>query len=278
MAWKTLSTLVCGLVLLVLGPGCKGQGQGKKKSAPARPGTLTVESVGAQPRMKLRYRVRPGEKLTYRMTSHRKISGLPGHSGPVSLTLSVSTDRVRGRRARLRWRVEQVASGSPRLRGLDLWVETSDRGEISTVSRGRPRPRTAQQLQQSVRQIYLAWPAKAVGPGARWTQRRDLILAASTKGGFRAKVVARYSFDRVAPCGQGRCVHLSLRTTLELSHKAGKVNVLGKGEGSGRVIFDLERGRLLESHTQAAIGLSTSLAPNKVIQKITLKQSLLLTR
>ena len=54
--------------------------------------------------------------------------------------------------------------------------------------------------------------------------------------------------------------------------------MLGKGEGSGRVIFDLERGRLLESHTQAAIGLSTSLAPNKVIQKITLKQSLQLTR
>lgn len=275
MAWKTLAPLVCGLLLLGLGSGCKRK---RKKSAPARR-ALTVQSVGAAPRMRLRYRFGVGEKLTYRMTSRRNITGLPG-SGPVSLTLSVTTDRVRRRRARLRWRVEQVASGSPRLRGLELWVETSDRGEISTVSRGRPhpRPRTAEQLQQSVRQIYLAWPAKAVGPGARWTQRRDLILAASTKGGFRAKVVARYSFDRVAPCGQGRCVHLSLRTTLELSHKAGKVKVLGKGEGSGRVIFDLERGRLLESHTQAAIGLSTSLAPNKVIQKITLKQSLLLTR
>jgi len=277
MAPTNLSTLVCGLVLLGLGSGCKRK---KKRPAPATPGVLTVQSVGAKPRVRLRYRFRVGEKLAYRMTSHREISGLPGPSGPVSLRLSVSTDRVRDRRARLRWRVERVASGPQRLRGLDLWVETSDRGEISSVSRGRPRPRprTAQQLQQSVRQIYLAWPAEAVGPGARWTQRRDLILAASTDGGFRAQVVARYSFDRVAPCGQGQCAHLSLRTTLTLSHKAGKVKVLGKGEGSGGVVFDLKRGRLLESRTQAAIGLSTSLAPNKVIQKITLKQSLQLTR
>jgi hypothetical protein len=195
----------------------------------------------------------------------------------VAITLSVLTDRVRDRRARLRWRVERVSSGSGRLLGLDLWVETSDRGEISTVSRGRPVQRSTH-LGQSVRQLYLAWPAEAVGPGARWTQRRDLILAASSKGGFRAQVVARYSFDRVAPCGRGRCAHLSLHTTVALSHKAGKVKVEGKGTGTGRVVFDLERGHLLESHTRAEIGLSTSLAPGKVVQKISLVQSLELRR
>jgi len=281
MAPSVFQALGWGMALVALGTGCQ------RKEIPRpdqRPNAVTVQSVGAEPRLKLRYRYRAGESLTYRITSHREISGLPRPAGPVAVTLSVFTDRVRGRRARLRWRVERVASGSARLQGLDLWVETSDRGEISTVSRGRPRPRSrprpkpSGQVQQSVRRLYLAWPAEAVGPGAWWIQRRDVILAPSTHGGFRARVAARYRFDRVAPCGRGRCAHLSMRLTMDLSHKAGLVKVRGKGRGSGRVVFDLERGRLLESHTRAVIGLSTSLMPNKVVQRLSLNQSMVMTR
>jgi hypothetical protein len=210
------------------------------------------------------------------MTSRRRITGLPS-DGPVVIQLSVRTAWVRERRAQLRWRVEGVISGSPRLQGLELWVETSDRGEISTVTRGRPAPRQSS-LRQTVSQLFLAWPAEAVGPGARWTQRRDLILAPSMQGGIRARMIARYRFERIAPCGQGRCAHLSLHTTVELSHKAGRVRIQGRGSGTGRVVFDLRRGRLFESHTRAEIGLSTSLAPEKVVQKISLKQSLELKR
>jgi len=275
MVRPTLAVLGCGLLLIAAGLGC---GPKKKSPAPVRPAALTVQSVGAAPRRRLRYHFGVGEKLAYRMISRRKISGLLSATGPVSLLLSVRTERIRGRRALLRWRVEHVDSGAQRLRGRELWVDTSDRGEITTVSRGRPRPAPPAQLHQSVRLLYLAWPNEAVGPGARWIQRRDLILAASTQGGFRAKVVARYSFDRVAPCGQGRCAHLSLRMALKLSHRAGKVKVKGEGTGTGRVVFDLQRGRLQESHIQAVIGLSTSIAPGKVLQKITLVQSMTLTR
>lgn len=271
---KVLTQLVLVLVI-AFQPGCHKP----PKPSPKAPGAVvTVQSVGEAPRMRLRYRFRAGETLAYRMTSLRRISGLPNPGGPVTITLSVTTDRVQDRRARLRWRVEQVHSGSSRLKGTELWVETSDLGEITTVSSGRPSVQTPGQLHQSVRQLFSAWPGPAVGPGARWTQRRDLILAASIKGGFRARVVARYRFDRVAPCGQGRCAHLSVRTSLHLSHKAGKVKILGKGTGTGRVVFDLDRGRLLKSRIRAAIDLSTSLAPGKVVQRMTLEQSMELTR
>lgn len=266
--------LVALVLLSSLPPGCEG----KKLISPKRPAAvMTLHSAGSEPRVALRYRFRAGETLTFRMTSRRRITGLPSPHGPVEILLSAYTDRVQKRRARLRWRVERVVSGSPRLLGLELWVETSDRGEISTVSRGRPAPQRSS-LRQTVRQLFLAWPKAAVGPGARWTQRRDLILAPSTRGGVRAKVEARYHFDRIAPCGQGRCAHFSVRTSLLISHKAGRVLVQGKGTGTGQVVFDLRRRRLLESHTRAEIGLSTSLAPNRVIQKIFLKQSMELSR
>lgn len=263
-------------VLVVLSCGVLGCGK-KKRISRKGPAVVTLHSAGAEPRVALRYRFKAGETLAYRMTSRRRITGLPSPDEPVTIHLSAFTDRVRKRRARLRWRVDRVLSGSPRLQGLALWVETSDRGEISTVSRGRPAPQKSS-LRESVGQLFLAWPEAAVGPGARWTQRRDLILSPATGGGFRAKVEARYRFERIAPCGQGRCAHLSVRTTLLLTHKAGRVRVQGKGTGTGRVVFDLRRGRLLESHTRAEIGLSTSLAPNQVIQKIFLKQSMELRR
>ncbi len=264
------------VVSLVALPGCRKRA---KRSARAPRAVVTVQSVGVAPRVRLRYQFRAGESLTYRMTSQRRISGVPSATAPVTTTLSMYIDRVVNKRARLRWRVEGVSSGSSRLRGTQLWVETSDRGEITSVSQGRPTAKKGpEQLDQSMRQLFLSWPAQALGPGARWTQRRDLILAASSRGGFKTRVVARYRFERIARCGQGRCAHFSVRTTVALSHKAGKVKVMGKGAGSGQVVFDLDRGRLQKSHTRAQIDLSTSLAPDKVVQKITLIQSMELTR
>lgn len=272
MPWPRL--IVALLLLGSLQPGCEE----KQRISLRRPAAVvTVHSTGSAPRVALRYRFRVGETLTYRMTSKRRISGLPSPEKPVTIHLSAHTVRVRKHRARLRWRVERVVSGSTRLRGLALWVETSDRGEISAVRRGRPAPPKSS-LGQSVRQLFVAWPAVAVGPGARWTQRRDLILAPSTGDGFRTKVEARYRFERIAPCGQGRCAYLSVRTSLLLTHQAGRVRVQGKGSGVGRVVFDLRRGRLLGSHTRAEIGLSTSLDPSRVLQKLSLKQSLELIR
>jgi len=257
-------------------PGCRKRA---KRSAKAPSTVVTVLSAGVAPRVRLRYHFRAGESLTYRMTSQRRISGVSSAATPVTTTLSVYTDRVVDKRARLRWRVEGVSGGSSRLRGTELWVETSDRGEITSVSQGRPVAKKGPgQLDQSMRQLFLSWPAQALGPGARWIQRRDLILAASSHGGFKTRVVAKYRFERIARCGQGRCAHFSVRTTVALSHKAGKVKIMGKGTGSGQVVFDLDRGRLLKSHTRAEIDLSTSLAPDKVVQKVTLIQSLELTR
>jgi hypothetical protein len=273
---KVPSQVVAVFVLVcAMGAGCQERVILALRVVPA---VVTVHSIGDAPRTRLRYRFDVGETLTYRMKSHRRISGLSNPAAPVAITLSVHTERVRNRRARLRWRVESVSSGSGRLKGLELWVETSDRGEITRVRRGQPASKEPGQLDQSMRQIFLAWPAQAVGPGAYWTQRRDLILAASTQGGFRTQVVALYRFERVAPCGQGRCAHFSVRTTVALSHKAGKVQVQGRGSGSGRVVFDLDRGRLLQSHTRAVIDMSTSLVPGKVVQKLTLVQSLELIR
>jgi len=291
---KVLIQVVPALVLaLAIGSGCQKRAMLFPKEGPV---VVVVHSTGVAPRIRLRYRFEPAETLTYRMKSHRRISGLSNPAAPVNITLSVRTDRVWDRQALLRWRVESVTSGSGRLRGLELWVETSDRGELTRVRRGQPpgpgkgmgqsaakgpRPSAGKgvgQIDRSMRQIFLAWPAQAVGPGAHWTQRRDLILAASTQGGLRTRVVARYRFERIAPCGQGRCAHFSVRTTVALSHKAGKVRVQGNGTGTGRVVFDLDRGRLLESHTRAVVDLSTSLLPGKVVQKLILVQSLELIR
>jgi hypothetical protein len=284
---------------LAIGPGCQKRVKLFPKEGPA---VVVVHSTGVEPRIRLRYRFQPAETLKYRMKSHRRISGLSNPAAPVIITLSVRTDRVWDRRALLRWRVESVTSGSGRLRGLELWVETSDRGEITRVRRGQPPGKGTEQsapkgtrqpvgkgprqsagkglgqIDRSMRQIFLAWPAQAVGPGAHWTQRRDLILAASTKGGLRTRVVARYRFERIAPCGHGRCAHFSVRITVALSHKAGKVRVQGNGTGTGRVVFDLDRGRVLESHTRAVVDLSTSLLPGKVVQKLILVQSLEMIR
>ncbi len=273
----SVAPILTGLAtaVVLLSSGC---GDRKKRAAKKPAPEVTVQGLGEAPRTRLRYRFRVGETLHYRMTSHRKISGLPGPSAPVKVRLSALTEQVQGRRARLRWRVEHVSSGSARLRGLSLYVQTTDRGEISTVGRSRPGPKSAVPLGQSVRQLFLAWPAEAVGPGARWTQVRKLLLAPSTKGGIRARVEARYKLERVVPCGQSTCAHLSVSTSVKLSHKAGRVKILGNGSGSGRVVFDLRRGRLLESHTRAEIGMSTSLKPGKIVQRLTLKQSMELTR
>jgi hypothetical protein len=273
-----IRTLALGLTVALvsaLAPACR---KPTRRGPPVPRVGMTVHARGAEPRVKLRYRFRAGETLRYRMTSRRRITGLPGAHGPVVVALSVHTAQVRSSRARQRWRVEQVVQGSPRLQGLALWVETTSRGALSSVTRRQDLPAVDPQLGQSVKQLYVAWPAEALGPGARWTQRRDVILAASTRGGFRTRMVARFVFDRVAPCGQGQCAHVSLRTTVALSHRAGRVKIKGKGTGTGRVVFDLTRGQLVTSRTRAEIGLSTSLSGDDVVQKISLDQSLEETR
>jgi hypothetical protein len=268
---RTLALALTLALFSALAPACR---KPTRRGAPVPRVGMTVRSRGAEPRVKLRYRFRAGETLRYRMTSRRRITGLPDAPGPVVVALSVHTAQVRQQRARLRWRVERVVQGSPRLQGLSLWVETTSRGALSSVTRRQESPAVDPQLGQSVRQLYVAWPAEALGPGARWTQRRDMILATSTRGGFRTRLVARFVFDRVAPCGQGRCAHVSLRTTVALSHRAGRVKIKGKGTGRGRVVFDLTRGQLVTSRTRAEIGLSTSLSGDDVVQKITLDQAL----
>lgn len=237
-------------------------------------------SQGTVPRVRLRYRYRPGETLRYRLSTRRVISGLPA-AAPVVVRLSVLTAKVQGRLARLRWQVEGVGDrveGVGRtLRGVSLWLETSDRGEISRVSQGRAEQRSGAQLKHSVQQLYLAWPEAKVGVGARWEQRRRVILVPRARGGFKAQVLARYSFDRLADCGRSRCAYLTVRTELRLDHRAGAVQVGGRGQGSGRVVFDLGTGRLLESRTTAEMSLFTSLHGG-VAQRLQLDQSLQLTR
>ncbi len=278
------AVLILGVAVALGGSGCRREGRspgGDRRRAAG----ITLTSPGAAPRRLLRYRFAAGERLRYRMKSRRKISRLPAPLEPVRLVLSVQTERARGSRALVRWRVERVISGSPRLLGLSLWMETSDRGEITRVSRLPPAPGGAPAsgakgapLGQSLRQLLLAWPAEPVGVGATWTQVRDLILVPSMGGGIRARIEARYRVERVKGCGQGRCVSLSVRSDLRLSQRAGRVKILGTGSGVGRVLFDLSRGRLLESHTRATIRMSTSLAPGKVVQRLVLEQSMELTR
>jgi hypothetical protein len=279
----TVSRLGLGLGCLLALCWLAGCPSKKKKRRPqAALGKVTVLERGGEPRHRLRYRYQRGETLRYRLTSRRRLTGVPGGERPVTAELSVHTARVDGRRARLRWQIERV-QGAP-LQRTPLWIETSDRGEISAV-RQRFRPGRARggrasgkPVRQSVRQLYLAWPEPAVGPGARWEQRRDLILAASVQGGVRARVHASYTFDRVARCGQGRCAYLSVRTRLDARQRAGRVKVRGKGGGTGRVVFDLDKGRLMESSTRADLGLGTSLQPGETVQRLRLEQSLKLIR
>ncbi len=251
-----------------------------KVRLPPPPAGLQVLDLGRPPRVRLRYRFRPGETLRYRLTTERRSLHLADPGTRLVTTLSRYVDRVRAPRAQVRWRLYPAASARSR-RGTTVWLQVDDRGRVEATRFPGVSAERARTLRTLLRNLHAPWPVPAVGVGARWSDRRRARVALGTgKPGSSVEttVESRYRLERVGPCGRTRCAYIGVHLSLWSEHSRAGLTVRGTGRGQGQIAFDLDRGILVRSHTRAELDLSAGPLRGRAQERYLMTQDMELMR
>ncbi len=266
----------CPLLLTVVLLGCgedapKTTAPAPKKLAEQRlhsPGELRLTSAGNEPRLRLRYRMEPGQYQGYRtkvnvkhraagQTSsltalldwERRITGVKDGWGDAVLAV---------RKVRLARPPSIREDVVKRLKSLRLHARVDARGRArkSGEKSGLAAPLSGKLLEN----LTAPLPADAVGDGATWERYEPVRLTLpKTNLGLHLGVRTRYTLKLVKRGRRVRyaqitsVVRLTARSTA--APTAGQ-HVTGGGQGTGALKIDLKHGTVVSTRSELTLALT----------------------
>ena len=255
---------------------------------------LTITELGRQPRVKLRYKSKPGEQHLYRVRvklTHKRGGG-ESRARLVAVAMLENKGETRGGHL-LELSFPHLDSYSPTVGRSEMiglltgWRRAfvlDPRGGIvravqgvqptapSESSRDLPAKSKALPL---IGSATARWPKKAVGQGARWSflsrQRLDVGGEAAKKRTLLV-VDTSYHLESLKKVRQKTTAKIVTSTTLRLEKKG--EGTLGRGTGEATILFEVDTGTVQKVVSQVELEIS----PNPSTPTISHEQKLVLKR
>jgi hypothetical protein len=274
---KLRGLLIPALTVAWLVCGCGADSPGKKDPGPPTklthqrlhaPGELRLTSAGVKPRVRLRYRLEPGQFQGFRTRVNIKHQAAGQTS---SLTALLDWERqvtnVAAGWAQAEVSVRKVRLARPpsiredvvrRLKALKLHISIDARGRARGADKGSGlgTPLTKGLLKN----LTAPLPADAVGDGATWERYEPVNLTLpKTNHPVRVGVRTLYTLTLVKRGGRERFALITSRIQLTARSTASRTSgqrITGGGQGSGELKLDLKNASVVSAKSKITVELN----------------------
>jgi hypothetical protein len=233
-------------------------------------GELRLTSAGTPPRIRLRYRLEPGQRQGYRTRLEASHEAAGQTSRLVArFDWERAVEQVQGEQARVTVRVRRVRRVRPTsirdrvtagLRALTLRHRLDARGRVTALE--PPRALGALGGAGALARLSAPLPEDAVGQGARW-ERSESWPVRLPKSQQQVRVGVRTGYELSLDGARGGAprtatVKVSVRLTaspVDPEALTGQ-QVRGGGQGRGTLKLDLQKGRVKRSRSELKLSLT----------------------